>query len=58
MSTEPAEPDLPKQISVRLPASLITSIDNRRKSQGISRDEWMRRATLYCLDLPAPKVTP
>jgi hypothetical protein len=48
----PVEDDDPErrvQMNVRLPHGLVDTIDLRRATLGISRDEWVRRALTYAL---------
>lgn len=42
------------QMNVRIDPETLAAIDARRATQGLSRDEWMRRALDYLLALPAP----
>lgn len=46
------EPDPRVQMNVRIPKSLRDTIDLRRATLGLSRDEWIRRAVSYALSVP------
>jgi metal-responsive CopG/Arc/MetJ family transcriptional regulator len=41
------------QMNVRLPRNLVTTLDARRATLGLTRDEWVRRAITYALLQPS-----
>lgn len=48
----PEHDDHPVQMNVRVPCSMRTALDDRRRCLGISRDEWVRRVIEWALTQP------
>lgn len=53
---ESSSPDLPAQVALRLPPSLIRRIESRRGQVGLSRNEWIKKALEWALDQPVKEV--